>query len=293
MSKPPDKIRYDFDRLWTIRDAVMSPHDILIQAKAMLLCALPYRPVPDRQIERTAMLGKETELRVTFTALGRPGLPYGADRALLAWIQTQAYPNGTVSFDSLSGFFKAFGLDDGGRNYDRFNERLERLQNLAVSIVVEGRDEKLTVNTTPVKVALTPKTAHEARRALADEIAGQVLMVPRKYGFKLDPDFWDYLKGNPVPMPLPLMREFHDEPKAWDFTQIVLYRCFAARSPSVFPWDDLVDQLGSQDKNRRQLKYTLSLILKRMRIVYPDLPAFFPRGYEGLKVGPWRPPEVR
>jgi hypothetical protein len=255
-----------------------------------LLCALPYRRIEERRVVRTAQLGRETMLRVTFTALGDPPLPFGADRALLAWIQTRAFPDGLVTFMSLRDFFDAFGLDTGGRNYRRFTERLERLKHLSVTVAIESEDEEILVNTTPIKAAYTPKSTGEMRKRIASEDAGQVLMVPVRYGFRLDPDFWRYLQNNPVPMPLPLMRAFHDEPKAWDFTQLVLWRCFAARQTSRVPWQGLVDQLGTEDKNPKQIKYTLGKILKRIKVIYPDLPAEFLPAYEGLEVGPWRPP---
>ena len=47
-------------------------------------------------------------------------LPFGADRALLGWIQTQAYTDGFIEFASLRAFLGAFGLSDGGVQYRRF-----------------------------------------------------------------------------------------------------------------------------------------------------------------------------
>lgn len=280
-----------FGELWNLREEVLTAKDILIQAKALILCALPYKSIPERRLVKKAQIGRDVSVAVTFAAIGDASLPYGADRALFAWIQTRAYSNGFITFDRLNEFLKAFGLADDGRNYRLFHERLERLKNLSVSISVVTTDEELQLNTVPIKAAYTPRSSREVRYRLAEETGSQLMLIPQKYGFKLDPDFWSYLRANPVPMPLALMREFHAEPKAWDFCQFILYRCYAARHPSYVPWDAFQEQLASRDQNRRQLKYTLGKVLKRIKVIYPDLPANFLTGYQGLAVAPWRPPK--
>jgi hypothetical protein len=188
---------------------------------------------------------------VTFTALdpGHP-LPYGADRALLGWIQTRGYEDRFITFHSLTNFFDAFGLSRSGRDYARFRERLARLLGLAV----------------------TPP----------------LLLVRSRYGFELDPDFHAYLRTNPVPLPLPLMRLFHNRPQAWDFASFVLYRCFAARAASVVPWSELTEQMASTDRYPRRLKANLRQVLQEVRVVYPGFPAHFLPGWQGLAVARWR-----
>ena len=227
---------------------------------------------------------------MTFAAVGENAvLPFGADRALLGWIQTQAYTDGFIEFASLRAFLGAFGLSDGGVQYRRFRERVERLSRLSVSIEANLPDDVMITNISPIKHAYFPKEAAAARARLSDEDAGQLLMIPERYGFRLDPEFWAYLKANPVPLPLPLMRVFRTRPKAWDFCQFVLYRCYAARSRSVVPWRAFYEQLGSLDKDHRRLKFTLRKILEEIKVVYPNLPADFLEKYRGLQVEHWRP----
>jgi uncharacterized protein (TIGR02246 family) len=48
-----------------------------------------------------------------------------------------------------------------------------------------------------------------------------------------------------VPLPLPIMRLFHNSPKAWDFAQIVLYRTYASSTTCVMTWPELLDQMSS------------------------------------------------
>jgi len=281
-------------QLWQVREEVQNPHDLLIQAKALLLCALPYKRTDAARITKQAQIGRDLTLSVTFATMSEAGLPYGADRALFAWIQTKAYPDGFVSFDSLREFLKAFELDEGGKNYKRFYERLERLKGMAVSIKVEGPTGTLLNNIFPVRAAYTPRNPEQMRQQVNHEVneaAGQMLLIPtpKQYGFQLDERFMAYFRSNPVPMPLSLMKIFYDRPKAWDFAQIVLYRCFAAKSVSVIPWEDLIGMLGSEDTDHPRLKYTLNAVLKEVKLVYPNVPAEFLEGQQGLRVSPWRP----
>lgn len=284
-------VRRRFEQLWSAKQDVLEARELLLQAKALVLCALPYRRTTERVITRTARVGKDAEISVTFAAVGKDAeLPFGADRALLGWIQTRAFKDGFIEFQTLKEFLNAFKLNDSGANYRRFRERVDRLVHLAISIEASSDDEVLVENINPIRSAYYPKTGGEAQKRLQSETTGQLLMIPERYGFRLDPEFWAYLQANPVPLPLALMRLFHSKPKAWDFAQFLLYRCYAAKRKSVVPWAVFKEQLGSQDKDRRRLKYTLQGCLREIKVIYPSLPAEFLPEYRGLSVAPWRPP---
>jgi len=285
--------RKHFDKLWLVRDELLEPHDLLLQAKALVLCALPYKRTKEVRITRKARVGRDAWISVTFGAVGEGAiLPYGADRAVLGWIQTRAYKDGFIQYDTLRGFFSDFGLNDSGTNYRRFRERVDRLTTLAISIRGENESATLVENISPIKKAFFPKTSAEMRGRREDEEVGQMLMIPQRYGFQLDPDFWRYLNANPVPLPLPLMRLFHARPKAWDFCQFLLFRCFSAKTESTIPWQVFQEQLGSEDTHTRRLRQTLRECLKEIKTVYPDIPAVLLHGSQGLRVAPWRPPQL-
>lgn len=285
------RVRERFDALWSVQEGLREPQDLLLQAKALVLCALPYKRVLDPRITRKARIGKSTFLSVTFAAVGEGAvLPFGADRALFGWIQTRAYRDGFIAFETLKEFLTAFGLNDSGANYRLFKQRVDRLTHFAVSIETSTDDEEALLNITPVRSAYFPKSSRAARKRISTEDAGQLLLIPEKYGFRLDPLFWEYLKANPVPLPLSLMRLFHNKPKGWDFAQFVLYRCYAARTKSVVPWTAFSEQLGSRDTNQRRLRATLVGFLRQMKVVYPNLSAEFLPSYGGLAVAPWAPP---
>ncbi len=272
-------------------------HDpsLVLQAKALILCSLPYRPVAARSVTRSARLARDAWLHVTFASVDA-GIPlaFGADRTLLGWIQTQAYRDGFVAFETLTEFFRAFGLSDGGREYLRFRERLRRLESLAIRIRYETQRDIGSLHLRPILATFAPRAASapEDRPSRVENPQLVLLRIPGRYGFQLDPTFHEYLRENKVPLPLPLMRAFKNSPQGWDFASLVLYRSYAARSRTIVPWPALVQQLGCEDRSPRRLKANLARVLEEIRIVYRTFPARFLHGRAGLQVEPWQPPQA-
>ncbi|HXU45341.1 MAG TPA: hypothetical protein VN783_07435 [Thermoanaerobaculia bacterium] len=228
-------------------------------------------------------------MSVTYTSIeeGIP-LPFGADRGLLAWIQTRAFDDGFVRFDALAEYFQAFGLDQGGREYTAVRQRIRRLGSLAISITLESELESARLQMHPLKKIFLPKDGSGSIRPEVGRVSPQLLLIRRRYGFDLDPDLWALLRRHPVPQSLALLGQFHNRPKAWDFVSFVLYRCFAARCPTVVPWNELVQQLGSTDRTGHRLRRTLRRILEEVRGTHPGLPVRFLPNRGGLEVEPWR-----
>jgi len=236
-------------------------------------------------VTRTARIGPGTRMSVTFTSVDPAvPLPFGADRALFAWMQTQALHRGSVDFGALNQYFDAFRLGSSGREYRVAHERLRRLESLSMTIRVESPETEEVVHLHPLKRATKPRQGVNRERPAAVPLA----IRRGRFGFELDPEFWQHLKSHPVPLPLALMRQFHNRPQAWDFAAFLLYRSFAARSPSVVPWDDLVDQLGARDSFPRRLKASLARVLREIWVVFPGFPPRFLPGFRGLAVAPWR-----
>ncbi len=258
----------------------------LVQARALILCALPYSRTSERSVTRTARIGAGVHLTVTFTSVDPAvPLPFGADRALFAWMQTQAVNQGVVEFGSLPRYFQAFGLGSSGREYRVAQERLRRLESLAMTIRVQSPETEEVVRLHPLKRATKPARFETVAERTA---SGSLALRRGRFGFQLDPDFWEHLRSHPVPLPLGLMRQFHNRPQAWDFAAFLFYRCFAARAPSVVPWNDLVEQLGARDSFPRRLKASLGRVLREIWVVFPGFPPRFLPGFRGLAVEPWR-----
>lgn len=244
------------------------------------MCTLPTQPTPLRSVTRTAWLGRGTRLQVTFTSVDE-GVPlaFGADRALLGWLQTRAFADGTVDLDTLTDYFRDFGLGASGREYRQFRLRLRRLESLAITISLVSAEAESRVRLHPLKRSFLPRPI--------DGREGAGAFLERKgYGFALDPDFWHHLRANPVPLPLRLMRRFHNRPQAWDFASFALYRTYAAKSPSVVPWADLLAQLGCEDRSPYRLRGSLARVLEEVRAFDPSFPGRLRPGLGGLWVAP-------
>lgn len=275
-----------FRDLWEARTQAAETPARIVQARAMVLCAFPYTRISERSVTRTARIGPETRISVTFTSVDPAvPLPFGADRALFAWMQTQSLHRGRVDFGALSQYFDAFRLGSSGREYRVARERLRRLESLAMTIRVESPETEEVVRLHPLKRASKPRLVEIP---CEERLAGALTLRRGRFGFELDPDFWQHIKSHPVPLPLALMRQFHNRPQAWDFAAFLFYRSFAARSASVVPWDDLVDQLGSRDSFPRRLKASLARVLREIWVVFPGFPPRFLPGFQGLAVEPWR-----
>jgi hypothetical protein len=182
-----------------------------------------------------------------------------------------------VEWESASEFFDLFHLNKDGRSYRQFWESWKRLANTAFKIetLTKGREAGRGG-------LLLEQWALPTLRSLREEEKGLVLLSGMRYGVELGHSLWEHLKAHPVPLPLEVMREFQDEPKAWDFAAYLSWRahlCQHSDSVARIAWRDLIQQLGSQDKNPRQLRASLKTILARLHLVWPELRAeFLPSG---------------
>jgi len=278
---------------------VARPDDVqtlLLAAKALVFCGFPLQPTPLTSIAREAQLGADTHLTVYFSTT-EPGvpIPFGADRALLAWITTLTYDTGFVTFSNLTDFFDAFQLARSGVQYQRFEQRLQRLLSLSLSLVLKTPTGIVRLNMRPLQKAYTPRDGFEARRLLAAENhSTQLSLLPsdlKRYGIVLDPAFHEYLRANPVVLPLPLMRRFHNRPLFWDAASYLLYRCWSARVLSRITWKQVRRQLASVDQHDRRLALALNRVAGEIRRDYPEFPARVEKGTHDLIVGPFRPPK--
>jgi hypothetical protein len=273
---------------WGRGPASASPRlAVLLQPRPLILSGLPYKPTTRREVTRTARTGAGSWLTVTYLATDdRYGLPFGADRALLAWITTKAFGDGSVRFSAVAEYFDHFGLHRSGADYRRFRERWQRVSNLALRLEETSPDERHVRRLFLVPTSREPLSLDAASTA---DIGRECLRYNR-HGFDLDPTFWQYLRDTRVPTPLALLRRFHDQPQAWDFCQLVLFRCYSARSTSVIPWSELLEQLGARTTHPRRLRVSLTGVLDTVRGLFPDFPARFLAGSNGLEVSEWRMP---
>ena len=251
--------------------------ELLIAARALVLCGLPYRKSEDRQVVKKARLGNGQWLTVVYTALGEHPIPFGKDRAILSWITTVASRTGNplVQFDTAMEFMRAFGMSDAGSNYKMIRASIDRLKSFSCYVTMNDGDVEASSQEAVIKRALIP-----SRDDGTHERGGGVRLPLMQEGFfvELDPSFFQEVQAHGVPIPLDVMRRYANNPMAWDFIMFLNYRTKIARSPSRIPLAQLAQMLGTGDSNLRKVKMRLEDVLKELKDIWPDCPAHF----EGL-----------
>jgi hypothetical protein len=248
--------------------------ELLIAARALVLCGLPYRKSEDRQIVKKARLGNGQWLTVVYSALGEHPIPFGKDRAILSWITTVASRTGTplVKFDTAMDFMRAFGMSDAGSNYRMIRASIDRLKAFSCYVTVNDGSVEASSQEAVIKRALIPSRDDADR-----ERGGEVRLPIIQEGFfvELDPSFYQEIRAHGIPIPLDVMKRYANNPMAWDFIMFLNYRVKIARTPSRIPLEQLAQMLGTGDSNLRKVKMRLEEVLKELREIWPDCPARF------------------
>jgi hypothetical protein len=244
--------------------------ELLITARALVLCGLPYRKTTKRQISKTARLGNGQELTVIFTAVGKHPLPYGKDRAILGLITTIASRMGSprVTLGSAMDFLQRLDLGTTGRDYAYLRGAIDRLKSFHCHISTsDSRAEvEVTGNRAVVQNAIVPtKKANQkgVRRSV------------NQFFVELDASFFKEVQDHGVPIPLEILKPYTNSPVAFDFIVFLNYRIRIARSASRIPLETLCQMLGTEDGNLRKVKQRLEKVLRELREIWPDCPARF------------------
>jgi hypothetical protein len=252
--------------------------ELLILAQGLILCGLPYRSVKGTHYIREAKTAQGV-VRLTLVRMHQDiELPYGKDRVMLGWITTRAMQTGkpTVSWESASEYLDTFGLAKGGYEYRAMRQSWRRLASASFSLEIIRAGQDAGRNMPILDEWNLPSM--KDRAAEADR--GLVMLPGMNYYIRLGATLWAHLLEHPLPLLLSIMREFQDEPKAWDFAAFLCWRsylCQEGSSIARIPWRELVMQLGSQDSNQRRLRDTLKGIIKRLKFLWPECQAHFLR----------------
>lgn len=242
--------------------------ELLITARALVLCGLPYRKTTKRQISKTARLGNGQELTVIFTAVGKHPLPYGKDRAVLSLITTIASRMGNprVTFQSAMDFLQRLDLGTTGRDYTYLRGAIDRLKSFHCHISTSDSNAEVTGNRAVVMDAVVPSKKVNRKG---------VQRAASSFWLELDPSFFREIQDHGVPIPLEILRPYTNSPVAFDFIVFLNYRTRIARTPSRIPLETLCQMLGTEDGNLRKVKQRLEKVLRELREFWPDCPARF------------------
>lgn len=235
-------------------------------AQAMILCTLPHSATKETKITRRARLGDGTTLAVTFSATADGiGLPHGADRKLLFWLLDRAIRNDSpfVPWSSAAEFGREMGLEKGGRTNKQIKERFSRIAGLVISISRKGT-EATALDTFPViaRAYLPNSIAGDTKQASLPEMGD-------RFGVLLHAPLFHDIKKHNIVMPRRLWLDLKGPTPVQDLVFWLYYRCYAASSESIIPWDALSDQFPQTDSNPYRIRQHLRKAIKVLKILWP------------------------
>ena len=156
-------------------------------AQAMILCTLPYSATKETKITRQARLGDGSTLYVTFSAAHpNVGMPFGADRKVLAWIFDKAIRTESpfIPWASAVEFQKEMGLTKGGKNNRDLNRRFERVAGLVINIQREAGEGKRDLTYPLIERSYLPSSI--TGKKLDNDMQQSLPELADRYGFAMN-----------------------------------------------------------------------------------------------------------
>jgi hypothetical protein len=237
---------------------------------ALIFCPLPFKKPHDKQVVRRAKTGSGQELEVIYTATGKASLPFAEDAFLLDLLVSQARKSGSpeVTFDSLRALIDFMGVSDGGSDYKRLRQRIERIMGLHIRI---ERKDAVRVNVRVVDVENVEDIGTKKTQLLEGQ-HGQRRLLP--YVFRFAPEFYDDLMRHYTVIPLDFLKAFSGSPIEYSIARWLYRRVIHAESFSVIPWKAIHDERCGDTEGkgnvRRTRAYTRNVI-RRLKVVWPGL----------------------
>lgn len=267
------------------RESGVLGEEIMQVAQSLILCGLPYKPTKERQIVRRARLGDGSTVSVTFTAgLEDADMPFGSDRSLLHYLLDRAVKSGSryISWSTAAKFLEHMGITLGGKNYADLKKRFERIRGLTIG-VVRSKDGASSSQLMPfIRRSALPSSVD-----IRHEEDGQQslpLSEDDPFGVEIDELFFNDLMAWHVPVPYQLIVHTRKNPQLQDMCVWLHWRCFAAQTESVIPWEFLAEQMWQEDKKARRIKERFNEAIKFARGMWPELRAEVRK--DGLWVAP-------
>lgn len=242
-------------------------------AQALILCGLPYQPTSKSKITRQAVLANGSRVSVTFSTALEGSMPYGSDRSLLHFLLDKAVKMKSrfVNWDTATEFLLAMKMAQGGKNRRDLRERFIRLRGLTIGVerrttVAIESEIMPVIRRSRLPTSLERKAErHGQRRLQLDEEAF--------YGIEIDEVFFEELMRYHVPIPEELIQATRRQSQLQDHVLFLCWRCYAAQSESLIPWEYLRQQLWQDDTNEWRIRERFARAIRVLQAIWPQLRA--------------------
>ena len=154
---------------------------------------------------------------------------------------------------------------DSGKNYADLRKRFERVRGLTIGIerTIAGVDTTVLSpvirrSALPSSVDVDAERRGQKRLPLSNDIP---------YGIEFDEEFFGDVERFHVPVPSQLLSATRKQSQLQDICLFLHWRCFAARTASVIPWESLRQQLWHADKTARRIKVRVAEAIAFLRTI--------------------------
>jgi len=234
---------------------------------ALIFCPLPFRKPKANKVLRTARTASGEQIEVIYTATGKAQLPYGEDAFLLDLLVSEARRRGSpeVTFESLRDLMRFVGLSDGGADYRRLKERVDRLAGLHIRV---ERKSSVRVNIRVVDVQNIEDVTNK-RTQLLEGRGGQRRILP--YAFRFAPEFYADLMAFYTVIPFQILKAFAGSPIEYSIARWLYRRIINATKATLVPWSEIHAERGDADSNPWRIRGYTRRVVERLKVIWPEL----------------------
>jgi hypothetical protein len=276
-----------YQKLLNINDTIHSEtflmQSLLYVIPPLICCGLPHQTLKNEdgsnqtQYEKsytTLINNVPTKVSITLgTATKKIPIPYGKDRLLLVFLQTQAKLTNsrTIKWEDAFHFLKFFDYDTGGKSYKWLAESWQRLANLYFTIQIENQKFKTRPHMLFEQLTIpNPKFIPENSTTPPPN-------PDSDFSITFTEQFYKELTNEdrpPVPLNLELMKAFKNNSTNWDLVSLFCYYSYNAQfrknKTVLIPATELLDQLGTQATNVKEIRRHIRNTIEILKIAWPE-----------------------
>lgn len=250
-----------------------SPDNLRYLPTPLAICGLPYRRLPEDQIEFERRQGRMSLVVASGKLMAPNGkrvaqpIPWGPKaRLIMAHLSTEALKSGSATVetaDSLSGFMRDMGFDvTGGErgSLSPFKEQLRALAACRMEFSAWDGKRSAMVDVRPLK---------KVELWFGDD-PNQRSLWPTKVTFS--DDYFRELKNHALPIDIRALRAFAGSARKLDLLFWITYRITRLDTHLVLGWKPLKEQFGDGFARERAFRAQLADDLASLKELFPKLP---------------------
>ena len=225
---------------------------------------------PAKRVTGTSWVRKNGNASLTVSVPAGETIPFGIDRLVPIFLATLAVKtkSRTITFDSVADILSLFGFTDGGINYRRLRNSIERVFNASIFFKIDAEDYRQQSRFHFISTFSMWKK---------DVPTGQSRLegLP-KNSITLSEEFFQEILNHPIPVDLQVVKILKNKPIALDTYLFLIYKSAVIKRTTRIPISELFGAFGSQRKNirrqRMETKSVLSLVgkLSGVKILLDD-----------------------